>query len=332
MKRSATIVLALVLAAGACSGGGGPGPLTLYSGRSEELIQPLIDDFTAATGIEVEVRYGNSSELAATLLEEGTNSPADVFLAQDPASIGVVANDGILLRLGDALVQPVPERFRDPDNLWVGLSGRVRVVVYDATKVDPSTLPENEDGFADDVWAGRVAVAPTNGSFLSFVAAKILLDGEDATRIWLERMAANDQPTYARNSVIVEAVDGGEVDIGLVNHYYLFRRIAEVGEVNAANHFLSSGAGSLVMPAGAGIVATTDQRGGRRGADLVSPRHRRPALLCRRDLRVSPGCGGCSERRTATPRHVGFAQTSTCLLLRSCSIGPPSWSPKPASE
>ena len=261
MKRSATIVLALVLAAGACSGGGGPGPLTLYSGRSEELIQPLIDDFTAATGIEVEVRYGNSSELAATLLEEGTNSPADVFLAQDPASIGVVANDGILLRLGDALVQPVPERFRDPDNLWVGLSGRVRVVVYDATKVDPSTLPENEDGFADNVWAGRVAVAPTNGSFLSFVAAKILLDGEDATRIWLERMAANDQPTYARNSVIVEAVDGGEVDIGLVNHYYLFRRIAEVGEVNAANHFLSSGAGSLVMPAGAGIVATTDQRG-----------------------------------------------------------------------
>ena len=163
--------------------------------------------------------------------------------------------------LGMHWSRPVPERFRDPDNLWVGFSGRVRVVVYDATKVDPSTLPENEDGFADDVWAGRVAVAPTNGSFLSFVAAKILLDGEDATRIWLERMAANDQPTYARNSVIVEAVDGGEVDIGLVNHYYLFRRIAEVGEVNAANHFLSSGAGSLVMPAGAGIVATTDQRG-----------------------------------------------------------------------
>ena len=258
-RRLLTLVAALALIVSACSGSDTDGPITLYSGRSEDLIQPLIDDFTAATGIEVEVRYGDSAELAATLLEEGGNSPADVFLTQDPASIGVVANDGLLRSLDDSLVSPVDARFRDPNNLWVGVSGRARVVVYDATVVDPATLPDTEDGFTAPEWEGRVGIAPTNGSFLSFVAAKILLDGEEATRTWLDGMAANGQPAYAKNSVIVEAVDGGEVPTGLVNHYYLFRRAAEIGDVNAANHFLSGGAGTLVMPAGIGIVDSTDQ-------------------------------------------------------------------------
>lgn len=258
-KRLVALITALVIVMTGCSGGDADGPLTLYSGRSEDLIQPLIDDFTAATGIEVEVRYADSAELAATLLEEGDNSPADVFLTQDPASIGVVANEGLLRPLEESLVEPVAARFRDPSNLWVGVSGRARVVVYDTTVIDPSTLPATEDGFTDPEWAGRVGVAPTNGSFLSFVAAKILLDGEEATSTWLDGMAANGQPAYAKNSVIVEAVDGGEVETGLVNHYYLFRRIAELGEVEAANHFLSGGAGTLVMPAGVGIVDSTDQ-------------------------------------------------------------------------
>jgi iron(III) transport system substrate-binding protein len=258
--RLSLVVLAVfVLVAAACSDDGGDGPLTLYSGRSEDLIQPLIDDFIGTTGIEVEVRYGDSAELAATILEEGDNSPADVVFTQDPASIGVVANEGLLRELGGDLVEPVAQRFRDPGNLWVGVSGRARTVVYDTTKVDPATLPATEDGFTDPAWAGRVGIAPTNGSFLSFVAAKILLDGEDATRTWLQGMAANGQPAYAKNSVIVEAVDGGEVETGLVNHYYLFRRIAEVGDVNAANHFLTGGAGTLVMPAGVGILDSTDQ-------------------------------------------------------------------------
>lgn len=258
-QRLAAVLTFLLLAATACGGGDGDGPLTLYSGRSEDLIQPLIDDFTAGTGIQVEVRYGDSAELAATLLEEGGNSPADVILTQDPASIGIVAGEGLLRALDADLVAPVERRFRDPGNLWVGVSGRARVVVYDTTVIDPATLPDTEDGFTDPAWAGRVGIAPTNGSFLSFVAAKILLDGEDATRLWLEGMAANGQPAYAKNSVIVEAVDSGEVETGLVNHYYLFRRIAELGEVKAANHFLAGGAGTLVMPAGVGILDTTDQ-------------------------------------------------------------------------
>lgn len=234
--------------------------LTVYSGRSEELVAPLIDQFRQTTGLEVEVRYGDSAELAATILEEGDHSPADVFFAQDPASLGVVAQAGLLARIDDGTAALVPDRFSDDAGLWVGVSGRARVVVYDTTMVDRETLPTTENGFTSDQWRGRVAIAPTNGSFLAFVAAKILLDGEDETRRWLEGMAANEAPTYPSNSVIVAAVDDGEVDAGLVNHYYLFRRIAEETDVVAANHFLSGGAGSLVMPSGVAILESTDSR------------------------------------------------------------------------
>ncbi len=257
MRRLATLIVAVATVATACGDGSGD-TLTIYSGRSEDLVAPLIDRFEA-DGVDVEVRYGDSAELAATILQEGENSPADVFFAQDPASLGVVANAGLFSRFGDDVAGLVPAAFRDPDGEWVGVSGRARVVVYDTTKIDPTALPRTEDGFADASWASRVAIAPTNGSFLAFVAAKILIDGEDATLEWLRAMASNEAPTYPKNSVIVAAVDDGEVDAGLVNHYYLFRRRDEVGDVVAANHFLTGGgAGSLVMPAGVGILRSSD--------------------------------------------------------------------------
>ncbi len=255
IRRALITALSVAFLASSC--GGTDATLTVYSGRSEELVAPLIEQFSETTGIDVEVRYGDSAELAATILEEGTNSPADVFFAQDPASLGAVKQADLFASLDDDVVARVPSDFSDADQQWVGVSGRARVVVYDTTRIDPSELPDTEDGFVDPAWAGRVAIAPTNGSFLAFVAAKILLDGEDATLEWLTGMAANDAPTYPSNSVIVAAVDDGEVDAGLVNHYYLFRRIAEEGNdaVVAANHFLTGGgAGSLVMPAGVGIL------------------------------------------------------------------------------
>jgi iron(III) transport system substrate-binding protein len=257
------VVLASLVAVVATSCGGaddeGSGSITIYSGRSEELVAPLIDRFEEASGISVEVRYAESAELAATILEEGSNSPADVFFAQDPASLGAVALGGYFQTLDTALLDRVDDRFSDDAGRWVGISGRARVVVYDSEKIDPATLPATEDGFTDPAWTGRLAVAPTNGSFLAFVAAKILIDGEAATLRWLEGIKANNAPTYPRNSVIVAAVDDGEVDAGLVNHYYLFRRQDEVGATVAANHFMTGGgAGSLVMPAGAGILAGSD--------------------------------------------------------------------------
>ena len=263
MRRVIGLLLSMLsLSATAAACGDSDAAITVYSGRTEDLIAPLIARFEQETGIDVAVRYGDSGELAATILEEGTNSPADVFFSQDPASIGSVAMAGLLAPLPESTLSRVPEPFSDRAGRWVGISGRARVVVYDSTVLDPASLPDTEEGFTDPSWSGRVAIAPTNGSFLAFVAAKILVDGEAETLSWLQAMAANQARTYSRNSVIVAAVDDGEVDLGLVNHYYLFRRIAEENDVVVSNYFMpGGGAASLVMTSGAGILSGTDQSG-----------------------------------------------------------------------
>ena len=258
MWRYLATTAVVVLVASACSTGDAD-RLTIYSGRSEDLVQPIIDRFIDETGIDVTVRYADSSDLAATILEEGDGSPADVFFAQDPASLGTVALADLFAALPDDVITSVPERFSDSGGSWVGVSGRARVVVHDPTVAPIAELPDTEDGFADPSWAGRVGIAPTNGSFLAFVAAKILLDGEEATRTWLTAMANNGSPTYPKNSAIVSAVIDGQVPTGLVNHYYLLRALAEDPGAAAANHFFTTAsAGSLVMPAGVGIMASSE--------------------------------------------------------------------------
>ena len=259
MRRFGLIALVVALVVSACSTD--TDTLTVYSGRSEELIGPLIQQFEEESGIDVAVRYGGSTEIAATLLEEGDRSPADVVFTQDPASIGAVALEGMLDPLPDALLSRVPERFSDTDGRWVGVSGRARTIVYDTTLLTPADLPATEDGLIGSEWQGLVGIAPANGSFLAFVAAKILLDGEAATLAWLEGMAANGSPAYSNNSSIVSAVADGQLDSGLVNHYYLLRRLKEQPETSAANYFFPEPtAGSLVMPAGVGILSATNKR------------------------------------------------------------------------
>lgn len=255
---AATITLVLLFAA--CSNGESA-ELIVYSGRSENLVGPLFKRFTEETGIEVAVRYAGSTELAATLREEGSNTPADVFFAQDPASLGAVAESGLFSTLAPDILALVDPRFSDPDGRWVGTSGRARVVVYDSTRLSAADLPSSVAGFTALEWKGRIAIAPTNGSFLAFVAAMLVMEGEAATGSWLDALAANDPGKYAKNSPIVAAVNGGEIEAGLVNHYYLLRLQAEQGTTAAANHFLASGGpGSLVMPAGVGVLVTTDQK------------------------------------------------------------------------
>ncbi len=238
--------------------GGSDSPLLVYSGRGEELIGPLVEEFRESTGIEVEVRYAGSTELAATLLEEGSSTEADVFYAQDPASLGLAAP--LMAALPSDVISAVPDRFRDRDSRWVGVSGRIRTVIYDRDQVQVSELPTGIDDLLDPRWAGAIGVAPTNGSFLAFVAAMILDRGEAATLDWLRGLAALDPQAYPKNSPIVAAADAGEVGLGLVNHYYLLRLQTEGGGKRAANHFLSAGdPGSLVMPSGVGVLANTEQ-------------------------------------------------------------------------
>jgi len=259
-RRVLTAAIVLALIAAACTSSSS-GALTVYSGRTEDLVGPLFEQFTEETGIEVAVRYAGSTDLAATLREEGSNSPADVFFAQDPASLGAVAESGLFVELSSDLLGMVDARFSDSSGRWVGTSGRARVVVYDATRLSASDLPSSVAGFTAPEWAGRVGIAPSNGSFLAFVAAMLVLKGAETTKTWLEDLAGNSPGRYAKNSPIVAAVNAGEIETGLVNHYYLLRLQAEEGETAAANQFLASGGpGSLVMPAGAGILATSDRQ------------------------------------------------------------------------
>jgi iron(III) transport system substrate-binding protein len=231
-----------------------PGTLVVYSGRSESLVAPIITQFAEATGIKVDVRYGSTSEMAATLLEEGANSPADVFFAQDPGGLGAVAKAALFAPLPDDVLSKVPERFRSRDGRWVGISGRARVVVYNTDKLKPQNLPADIWDFTDPQWSGRIGWAPTNGSLQAMVTAMRAEWGEDKTRQWLEGIQANKPKVFEGNAPIVEAVAAGEVDVGFVNHYYLYRFLREQGDgFKARNHFLSGGGpGSLIMVAGAG--------------------------------------------------------------------------------
>lgn len=234
----------------------------MYSGRQEELVGDLFDDFEEATGITVEVRYGDSAELAATIAEEGDNSPADVFFAQDAGSLGSVALAGLLTELPEETLGNVDERFRDPDGRWVGTSGRVRVVAYNSDELSESDLPDSIWDYADSEWSGRIGFPPTNASFQAMVTSMRLDAGDESTREWLEGIKANDPHIYENNVQTLEAIAAGEIDVGFVNHYYLYELVEEQPDAPVANHYLAPGdAGALVNVAGIGILRTSERPG-----------------------------------------------------------------------
>ncbi len=234
------------------------GTLTIYSGRSEELVGPVIERFEQATGVDVEVRYAGTSELAATILEEGDNSPADVFFAQDAGALGAVAAEGRLAPLAQATLSKVDARFASDDGQWVGVSGRARVIAYDSRELTEDDLPDSITEFTDPAWNGRIGWAPTNGSFQAFVTAFRVLNGDDAAREWLEGIVANEPQTFDGNDAIITAIEAGNVDVGFVNHYYALQFADEAGgDFPVKNHFTEAGdPGALINVAGAGILTT----------------------------------------------------------------------------
>ncbi|MEW5961532.1 MAG: extracellular solute-binding protein [Chloroflexota bacterium] len=235
------------------------GDLTIYSGRGEDLVGPLIEQFEQETGLNVEVRYGDTAEMAATILEESDNSPADIYYGQDAGALGALAKAGRLAPLPEDVLNLVAPRFRSPEGLWIGTSGRARVIVYNPERTNEADLPDDIFGLCDPKWKGRLGWAPTNGSFQAFVTALRVIEGEDRAREWLTCMQANEPVVFPNNASQVEAVAAGEIDAGLVNHYYLFQFLAEDPNYPARNyHFRTGGVGAMVNVAGVGIVNTSD--------------------------------------------------------------------------
>jgi len=257
-------IVALFLTAvflSACGGSDGDaGSLTVYSGRSETLVGPLIDRFKEDTGIDASVKYAGTPQLAATLLEEGDNTPADVFFAQDPGGLGAVA--GMLSPLEEDVLTKVPQWAVSSDGVWVGVSGRARTVVYNTDALTPDDLPDDLEGFTDPKWKGRLGWAPTNASFQTMVTAMRSMWGDQRTVQWLENIQANDPKVYPKNTPIVSAAASGEIDVGLVNHYYLHRFLAEQGDSFSARNYHppAGGPGAIVMVSGVGILEESNNK------------------------------------------------------------------------
>lgn len=235
--------------------------LTVYSGRGESLVGPLMERFQRDTGVKVRVRYGKTSELAAAILEEGRNSPADLYWAQDAGALGYLSRNGRFLKIDDVLLDKVDPRFRSRNKDWLGITGRARTVDYNINLVKKEDLPESIWEFTEPKWGrGKIGWAPTNGSFQAFITAFRVLEGEDRTREWLEGIIANKPQVYPKNTPIVAALGRGEIQVGFVNNYYLHRFQAEDPGFPVAHHYTRGDAGALINIAGLAMLDTAKDR------------------------------------------------------------------------
>ena len=234
--------------------------LTVYSGRSALLVEPLLKRFEKRHGVTIKTRFEKSTEaLANRLAVEGKKSPADLFFAQSVGYLSLLGEKGLLRPLPDTLLKRVPEARRGAQGKWVATSGRLRVMVYSPERI--KQLPKTLEGLADPRVKGRIGWAPGNASFHTHISALMSHWGREKTVNWLKAMKANQPATYPKNSPQVRAVSSGEIDIGWVNHYYLHKLKAQDPTLKAANaSFATAGdAGNLVMLAGAAIPASSTQ-------------------------------------------------------------------------
>jgi iron(III) transport system substrate-binding protein len=255
-----TLSMCLILATGAlfiACGSNDDETLTVYSGRNEELIAPLLDRFAEETGIDIEVRYAGSVELALLIREEGEQSPADVFISQSPGPIAFLTEIGLLTGLSEDTLDLAQH---SKSGQWVAISGRQRVLVYNRGNIAPEQLPSSIFQLTEPQWDGRIGLAPGNGSFQDFFTLFRLEHGDDVALEWLNSLVANGAQTYGKNSAIVQAVARGEIDAGLVNHYYNARLKVENPDTPSENHLLDTGdPGAVTIATAASAVASGHQ-------------------------------------------------------------------------
>ena len=234
--------------------------ITIYSGRSEDLIQPVLDAFECQSGTSVVTNFGDPTDLALQLVEEGDRTPADVFLSKSPGAVGFLRNEGVLSSLSGDVTSLVDDANVGGDDSWVGITGRQRVLVYNVDLVDEADLPTSVLDLTDERFRGQVAIPATNGSFQDWFTVFRAQQGDDVAATWLEDMVANDAIVTESNRPTVDAVGRGEFQFGLVNHYYNFQELEAIGaDHRAENHnFAADDIGSLVIVTAAGITSTSD--------------------------------------------------------------------------
>ena len=234
--------------------------VTIYSGRTENLISPILEAFACETGIDVRVRWGSSTDLAVLINEEGDATEADVFLSRSPGPVGFLESNDLLGTLEAETLALVSADNQASTGSWVGFSGRKRLLVYNVDQVTAADLPSSVFELTGEAYRGRVALPATNGSFEDWFTVFRDQFGTEAATQWLDDMVANDAKYYPNNRSIVEAAGRGEIDIGLVNHYYNYQEAAAIGaDHHALNHDLAADdIGSLLIITAASITEASD--------------------------------------------------------------------------
>ncbi|MGY2129453.1 iron ABC transporter substrate-binding protein [Blastococcus sp. SYSU DS0617] len=236
--------------------------LTVYSAQHESLVRTMLEGFTDETGIELEFRDANDSELANQIVQEGESSPADVFLTENSPAIEVVDQAGLLAPIDPETLEQVEAAYRPESGTWTGFAARSTALIHNPDEIAEDELPASMLDLADPEWEGRVAIAAGGADFQAIVSAVLALEGEEATREWLTGLERNAE-IYASNTAIMKAVDEGEVPVGITYHYYWFRDQAQdglVGDDAELHYFRNQDPGAFVSVSGAGVLASSDQQ------------------------------------------------------------------------
>ncbi|MFJ5390268.1 iron ABC transporter substrate-binding protein [Pectobacterium sp. CHL-2024] len=257
---SSTVLFAsgLALSASATAAENDEG-IVIYNAQHENLVKSWVDGFTKETGIKVTLRNGSDTELGNQLVQEGKSSPADVFLTENSPSMVLVDNANLFAPLDNATLAQVPSNYRPSHGRWIGIAARSTVFVYNPAKFTDAQLPKSLADLAKPEWKGRWAASPSGADFQAIVSAYLELKGEQATQAWLKGMKENFT-AYKGNSTVMKAVNAGQIDSGVIYHYYRFVDQAKTGE-NSNNtklyYFKHKDPGAFVSISGGGVLASS---------------------------------------------------------------------------
>jgi iron(III) transport system substrate-binding protein len=235
------------------------GTLTLYSAQHEQMTNALAKAFEKKAGAKVQIRFGEDEGLANQILQEGSASPADVVLTENTPPLELLSEKGSLAKVSPATLAQVPGRYNSPSGRWTGIAARETVLIYNPKAISAAQLPASIVDLSKPEWKGKLAIAPSEPDFVPIVSAVDKLDGSATTIRWLEGFAANAK-RYNDNEGIVAAVEAGQVDAGIINHYYWYEQAAEVGKSNVHSklyYFGHKDPGALVNISGAGVLKSS---------------------------------------------------------------------------
>jgi iron(III) transport system substrate-binding protein len=262
VKKRALLVVAVAALAPVVSSCSiiNPPDLVIYNAQHEELLEEIVPLFEEESGLDVELRSGKDLEMANQIVEEGEDSPADVFLTENSPAMSIVDNEGLFAPVPQAALDNIPAEYVPSSGTWTGFLARSTAVMYNTDSVTEADLPTSILDFADPEWEGRVGFSPTGADFQAIVSAVLELEGEEATRTWLEGLAANGV-VLQNNLVVMQAADAGEIDAGIAYHYYWYRDQEENGtdSDNSQLYFFGDqDPGAFLSVSGAGILESSE--------------------------------------------------------------------------